>query len=53
MDAKDPLLAKVLEAKVLDEKSVKIIAQLLGIKTSRIYKMRDKIREIGEIYKNS
>ena len=53
LDAKDPLFAEVLEAKILDEKSAAIIAQRLGVKTSRIYKMLDKIREIGEAYKNS
>ena len=53
LDAKDPLFAEVLEAKILDEKSAAIIAQRLGVKTSRIYKMIDKIREIGEAYKNS
>ena len=53
LDAKDPLFAEILEAKILDEKSAAIIAQRLGVKTSRIYKMIDKIREIGEIYKNS
>ena len=53
LDAKDPLFAEVLEAKILDEKSAATIAQRLGVKTSRIYKMIDKIREIGEAYKNS
>ena len=53
LDAKDPLFAEVLEAKILDETSAAIIAQRLGVKTSRIYKMIDKIREIGEAYKNS
>ena len=53
LDAKDPLFAQVLEAKILDEKSAASIAQRLGVKTSRIYKMIDKIREIGEAYKNS
>ena len=53
LDAKDPRLAMVLEAKVLDEKSAMVIAKRLGVKTSRVYKMLDKIREIGEIYKNS
>ena len=53
LDAKDPLFAEVLEAKILDEKSAAIIAQRLGVKTSRIYKMIDKIRDIGEAYKNS
>ena len=53
LDAKDPLFAEVLEMKILDEKSAASIAQRLGVKTSRIYKMIDKIREIGEAYKNS
>ena len=53
LDAKDPLFAEVLEMKILDEKSAASIAQRLGVKTSRVYKMLDKIREIGEIYKNS
>ena len=53
LDAKDPLFAEVLEAKILDEKSAAIIARRLGVKTSHVYKMLDKIREIGEIYKNS
>ena len=53
LDAKDPRLAVVLEAKVLDEKSLAVIAQRLGVTTSRIYKMRDKILETGKEYKNS
>lgn len=53
LDAKDPLFAQVLEMKILDEKSAASIAQRLGVKISRIYKMLDKIREIGEAYKNS
>lgn len=52
LSAVDDRLAGVVEAKVLREESVKIIADRLGVKASRIYQMLDRVKEIGEDYKN-
>ena len=51
MNAEDPRLAIVLELKVLHGESVAVIASRFGIGVSRIYQMLNRIKEIGQAYK--
>ncbi len=52
LNAEDERLIRVLEAKVLYGDPVKAIAKRFGVTESRIYQMLDRIKEIGQAYKN-
>ncbi len=52
LDEEDDRLAGMIEAMVLQDESVKAIAERFGIQASRVYQLLAKIRKIGEAYKN-
>lgn len=52
LNAGDERIAGMLEAKIVHEESVKVIAKRYGLKEARIYQLLDKIKEVGKAYKN-
>jgi hypothetical protein len=53
LNAEDERLINVLEAITLAGEPVKVIAKRFGVEESRIYQMLNRIKEIGQIYRNS